>query len=399
MAMTKRFSIKAPTDPEIYINCRDNLEYSITFPEGYDETNSYGLVFCIPGYGDNADSEYQVEKLRPYIADKHKVLTVGVRYHNDKRDTPDYTINLDAVCSWYHLGRNYFQGMNGNQVIEAIFELLKSRNIFSLESRLAFKTTPFHKYSSFGFLPAIDHLNVLYDITKTINIDKRNIIAFGTSYGGYIASLMAKYAPQTFSLVIDNSGFCVSQLSEVFGGQIGGCGATIPRYIDNLRYEIPVTLETVWSLEENSPYYFSDSHKQIRSLLMADHRTYSDTMYCCYHSVSDTIAPIDLKDKMYSILEKHNPIYYKRITKEDIDGILYKNLEHGMNASLRTLFDISFNEYEKMHIKKDSQIDFDRDITYGFSCSDKLYKFSYSRLGIDVRIESLNRTLFIDKAQ
>ncbi|MDD7794619.1 hypothetical protein PTZ02_10085 [Clostridium sp. 'White wine YQ'] len=36
-------------------------------------------------------------------------------------------------------------------------------------------------YSYFGFMPAIDHLNVLFEIIKNYNIDKQKIIAFGRS--------------------------------------------------------------------------------------------------------------------------------------------------------------------------------------------------------------------------
>lgn len=366
------------------------MEYFVTFPDGYDPTKSYGLVFCIPGYGDTADSVYHADKLRPYLADKYNLLTVGVRYHNDQRFTNQSNIHLDSICQWYHLKSNYFQGLNGNQVVDAIFDLLRSRNIFSLESRLAFKTSSFHKYSSFGFMPAIDHLKVLHDISNKINIDKHNIIAFGTSYGGYIASLMAKYAPQTFCLVIDNSGFCVSQLREVFGGQVGGVGAVNIKEIDGQRYEIPVTVDTIWSLDETSPYYFSDSHRKIRSLMVEEHRLPFNTMHCCYHSVRDTISPISLKDKTYSILKKYNPIFYKRIeTAVDIDGLVFKNLDHGMNASLRRLFDMAMVEYEKLNLEQEGLTDFDRDITYEFDCSDKTYKFAYSRFGLDVTIESV----------
>jgi len=85
-------------------------------------------------------------------------------------------------------------------------------------------------------------------------------MAFGSSYGGYITSLMGKYAPFTFSLIIDNSGFCVSSLYEVVGEKTGGYNGAIARYINNKRYEIPVVTDTIWSIDETSEYYFSDAH-------------------------------------------------------------------------------------------------------------------------------------------
>lgn len=391
LATTKKIIIQAPIDPEINLKVRDNLDYYITYPNGYDKSKSYGLVFCITGYGDSADSEYQSEKLRPYISDEYDMITVGVRYHNDLRiNNNECIFQLGAICDWYGMDRNYFQNVTtAEQMLDKLFDILVERNIFSLDSRLAIKTSVYHQYSSFGFMPAIEHLNVLFDIMQKHNIDKRNIIALGTSYGGYIASLMAKYAPNTFSLVIDNSGFCVSQLQEVFGGLVGGIGGSYVRYVDGRRYEIPFSTNTLWSIDETSKYYFSDANKQIRNLLIEDHRTPSSTVYCCCHSEKDSIASINLKDEMCNILKKYNVIYYKRVREEDIDGKLFKNVAHGMNASLRKLFDVSIEKYRKFNHNKEEETDFDRDVVYGFPCSNKIYNFSYTNSGLNVSIEKL----------
>ncbi|KAJ52326.1 pimeloyl-ACP methyl ester carboxylesterase [Clostridium tetanomorphum] len=390
MAITRKVIIQAPHDPEINAKVREVLEYYITYPEGYDQSKSYGLVFCITGYGSSADSEYQSNKLRPYISDKYNIITVGVRYHNDLRTKNQFTFDIDGIREWYSLETNYFKDIrNPNKIIDDLFELLISRNIYSLDTRLAIKMSTYHQYSSFGFMPAIDHLTVLFDIIKKHNIDKRNIVAFGTSYGGYIASLMAKYAPNTFSLVIDNSGFCVTQLQEVFGGLIGGAGGAIVKYVDNKRYEIPIATNTLWSLDETAENYFSDANKQIRNLLIEDHRTPSQTVYCCYHSEKDKIACMDLKDKMYNILKKYNFTYYKRINEKDVDGKLFKNSLHGMDASLRKMFDFSVERFKEFNDIKDDETDFDKNISYGFPCANKLYNFSYSNNGLKVEIKTI----------
>lgn len=389
MSHTQKFTIKAPDDPEVNIKVREELEYYITFPSFFDKFKNYGLVFCIPGYGERADSGYQINKLCPYIADKYNMLVVGVRYQNDLRFKPNMAIDIPGICRFYDVNSDYFKDLNLNQIIDALQDLIISKKLFSLESKLAIKQEAYHGYSSFGFMPAIDHLNVLFDIMKNYNIDKQNIIAFGTSYGGYIASLMAKYAPNTFSLVIDNSGFCKSQLIEVFGNQLGGASGAFVKYVDNRRYEIPFATDTIWSLDETSEYYFSDAHRQIRSLLIEEHRTPSQTMYCCYHSINDALEPIYLKDKMYKILNKYNDTYYKRVEDKDIDGVLFKNLNHGMNASLRKMFDFSINEYCKVENVKEKVTDFDMDITYGFPCLNKLYNFTFNYNGLNVEICNL----------
>jgi pimeloyl-ACP methyl ester carboxylesterase len=390
LSFTKKFSLIAPYDPEIDIKVRDNLDYFVTFPSGFDESKKYGLVFCIPGWGEHAESEYYAGKLRPYIADKYDLIAVGVRYHNDLRTNDNYTIDIANICNFYGIPSDYFKNLrNFGQIQNDLFDLLVSRNLLSLDPRLALKSNCYHRYSSFGLMPAIDHLNVLFDIIQNFNIDKRKIIAFGSSYGGYIACLMAKYAPHTFSLVIDNSGFCVTRLDEIFGVKMGTPTGSFPRYINNRRYEIPFATDTLWSMDETSPYYFSDAHKNIRNLLLKEHRTPSSTVYCCYHSVNDTLAPINLKDKMCEILKDYNVIYYKRVEETDIDGSLFKTMRHGMDASLQKLFDVSIKKYEENNHIKEEEIDFDKQLTYGFPCMDRMYHFTYRSSGLGVEIEKL----------
>lgn len=198
---------------------------------------------------------------------------------------------------------------------------------------------------------------------------------------------MAKYAPHTFPLVIDNSGFCVCQLDEILGSKLGGATGTVPRYIDGKRYTILANAKTLWSLDETSDFYFSDAHKYIRNLLVEEHRVKSDTVYCCYHSIQDNIAPIGLKDKMYESLRKYNQTYYKRVEDKDIDGQLFKTTEHGMRASLRSMFDCSMEKYREFVLKGNWDTDFELGATNKFACLDRQYKFSFSDKGLEITID------------
>lgn len=374
MTTTRKFTIKAPVDPELNIKVREYIEYYVTLPSRFDKSQKYGLAFCIPGYGDHANSEYQSNKLRPYIANKYNLLTVGVKYHNDLRaDSNNITIDCPEICKFYDLNDDYFENLYGNkQIINKVFNLLAQRNISSLDPKLAIQSTPYHRYSSFGFMPAIDHLHVLYDILNKFKIDKKNIIVYGSYYGGYIASLMGKYAPHTFSLIIDNNGFCVSDLQEVLGKEIGSVSGTLERCINSKKYEVPITLDTLWSINETSPYYFSDDHKQIRNLLIKDHRTSSDTIYCSYHSPINKNTPIEQKTEMYDLLKDYNKTYYQKTETKKSD---------------EELFTSSIEKYRTSPKRKDDLTDFDKDICYGFPCSDKVYNFTYTSTGLEVEIE------------
>ena len=389
MAITERKVLKnIREDPETKKETRTELTYLVTVPDNFNPAQPHGVVFCITGFGDTADSDYQINKLRPYIADKYNMLTVGVRYHNDARVDGRYDINLVELGRFFGVGDG-LAGMQGNwdSVAMKIFELMITNQVRQLPIYLAPKTGAYQQYSSFGFLPAVDHLDVLYDLSRQYEIDKKRIVAMGAGYGGYIASLAAKLAPFTFSQIIDVSGYCMTELSEVFGGLIGRASMGFNREIEGERYTIPLITGTIWSVDELSEYYFSDAHRQIRNLLNQSHRVTSPTVHCHYHSIEDSMSPIDLKDRYCSILDKYNPVYYRRIEEEDVDGELFKNLAHCMDVSLEKIFDQSVEKYLTMPLSKGDDIDFDRNVSYSFPCSDKLYNFTYTEAGLDVQIK------------
>jgi hypothetical protein len=278
---------------------------------------------------------------------------------------------------------------NFDSIVNRIFDLLAVNDVNSLPIHLAFRTGAMHSYSSFGLLPALEHIQVLHDLSQKYQIDKKSIVAYGNCYGGYIASLLGKLAPFTFSLVVDNSGYCRVDLCEVLGAFEGRNGYGIIREVDGKRFVIPVVPNTIWSLDETNEYYFSDAHRQIRSMLPQHHRVASPTVYCYYHSVNDGLVPIDQKDKTCSILKNYNQVHYQRITEKEVDGKLFGDVSHGMGASMKEMFDLSMEKYRQSTSAKEDDVDFDRDVTYGFPCSDKLYKFVYTHEGLEVKIEAL----------
>ena len=63
------------------------------------------------------------------------------------------------------------------------------------------------------------------------------------------------------------------------------------------------------------------------------------TQYRFYHSNHDDLAPVKDKLRMINLLEKHGfNVQYFLMGKDDIDGVFVKNLKHGMDLSLKTMF-------------------------------------------------------------
>ena len=163
-------------------------------------------------------------------------------------------------------------------------------------------------YQNFGVMQALDHLYVLSDLIKSIEFDKGNIIAFGSSQGGYIANLMAKFAPNTFSAVLDNSSYAFAPLVFILGRQLG-----LPEYWGIMSENIHLGCFVIspWRLNHNEKNYFSRDRQKIRSFLFEDDiKTMAKigknkTQYRIYHSRNDGLAKIDDKIQVTDLLQKN----------------------------------------------------------------------------------------------
>lgn len=398
-------TIKSVIDPELKINTKSELVYYINLPDNYDPIIEYPLIISIDGYGGHPASEYQTEKLRPYLSNKYECITVGVAYHGINRSSGIIETTPEAWDMIFNLQpgefkKRFLAGKPMEKIMDGIFDFMVERNISRLSPLLAFKSSLPDQYSSFGFLPAIEHLNVIHDVISNFRIKLSDINIIGTSFGGYIALLMGKYAPHTFNIIIDNSGFVATQFSEIHPSLVA-ISSSYMRMIDGKRYEIPASTKSLWENNEFSDKYFSDAHKMIRNVTVKDHMIKSDTKYFSYHSQKDIIAPISEKEYCCKQLAKFAYVDFTKISSKDIDGQLFKTLEHGMNASLRKLYDITFEKYNLLNARHSPETDFHLESKHTFICLSRTYEFSYNvDNGLKVNITKLNdRSLIVNNAE
>ena len=385
MATTIHEVIRDP-HPDVELGLpRKELHYYITSPDKVINADT-GLIMSISGYVDTADSAYQREKLRPYLADEYNCVVVGVNYHGiDRTQISLSTLNTDRFCEIYGYSPSIFKDKNGKEIpisdkLMAMYTALSQKNIRHLDRMCVPCFLPV-EYSSFGFLPAIDNLQVLGHVLKKYEVNPKKIIAFGSSYGGYIALLMGKYAPNTFSVIIDNSGFSRAKIAEMLPHELAMRLYTFSGLrIGETELAIEGTLDYPWTMvDETSPYYLSDSHRSIRSLLEEGHLVPSETRYFIFHSIQDTVAPISEKDKVVDILRRFNRVHYKKVSPSDIDGKLFKNMEHGMEASLRELFNFSAEQDTGDLAKTKAYTDFSLESVNAFHCGNRKYTFAFTK--------------------
>ncbi|WP_249901055.1 DUF2920 family protein [Paenibacillus sp. PK3_47] len=376
------FKIKPHKDIELGFT-REELDYYVTLPsEGI--TESTGVILTIPGFGGLANTTYQLEKLNPYLAEKYKCAVVSINYFGIYRgsDTKTDSLFIQNTEKIYGTPSTYWNDISSeNDYYKKVWQLLESKGLSHLDPRCqALKITLRNEYQSFGFLPALDHLTVLGDLLKNYPLlDKKRIIAYGSSYGGYIAMLCGKFAPNTFSVIIDNSGFSRAELKHIAGREIFEPDFAVNLEFNNKSYTLHYAYNNPWTiLDETSPYYFGDSHKQIRNLLTREHRVSSETRYYLFHCEEDHTASVNDKDKVAALLSNYNFTYYKRVGENDLDGVLFKEYTHAMNASLRKLFDYVADLDLKFGLAKENhENEFSNNTINTLNCGSASYVFEF----------------------
>lgn len=382
--MHETIKITLAPHPDIELNTeRSEIEAFITLPE--EGVNSEtGVIMVIPGLGEYGNSDYHASQLRPYLANKLNCIAVGVNYFGIFRNgqiqiRPSFLHNINRIYGLNLSFESFADAQGAVDVYRKIAEAVLSRGVTSLDLRCQpHLLTGRDEYQSWGFLPAIDCLQVLGEILQRYDLNQRKIIACGKHYGAYVAMLMGKYAPHSFSAIVDQEGHCRTILKHVVSGELMEADYMFSFTInDDLSFYIASTCNNPWTIEdETSLVYFSDNHRKIRSLLYEGHRIPSETRYHIFHpEESPSIAD---KDCCVEILERYNFVNYHRVkdggpisfdSDQDLFDWLVKNDDIGMQ-------------------KSSADTDFSLNKIHEFACGDKSYRFEYNENGkIQVTME------------
>jgi hypothetical protein len=200
-------------------------------------------------------------------------------------------------------------------------------------------------------MQALDHICVLYDLQKRIDFDWGHIIAIGSSHGGYIANLLSKIAPNTLSAVFDNSSYAVPPLSYVMERE---CKPAIFHPCEMITKNIGIyyTIKSGWTTNTLSPNYYSEDARKIRGFLYEEdikkmaEMGKNKTQYRFYHSKYDfQISNVHEKIRMINLLKNYGfDCKLNMIDHGDVDGRFVKSLEHGMQLSLKIMFEKLYPE-------------------------------------------------------
>ena len=341
-----------------------------------------GLVFFIEGFGGHPSKEY-TRKLLSYLADQYNCIAVCVEYFDIEMKRP----SLDSFCldkvffEQFEKKLNVklpdFQGYSTSHILQSMAKWLVGSGLSSFPDTARVINHPKDCYQSFGLLPAIDHLQVMIEVQQLFDLNSTRFFILGTSYGGYIADLLGKIAPETFNLIVDNSGFTKTLADTTIDDfhtltSINGCSVVL-------------YTKSLWSSDPESECFFDIHNSEIRSLMIHDHCYPSKSTYFCAHSRDDMLVPAKEKVEFKTLRGASCEVELDLIDEDKVDGKLYKNLEHGMNASLRSLFDKAYNHYLSSNPTLDGHTDFDRESEYDFPCSNG-YRYHIKFTRDDVKL-------------
>lgn len=259
-------SIKGVDDIELDIPRGSPLVYHCTAPVS---GKAKGVVFLIPDFNDEADGE-AFGTLRTLLAEQYGLLAVTVEYHcyrSRLKDGARLDLNDEEFAVLRELCASHAIALlDRDYLIPALKQLPKP---YEFE----FKVTPANgEYQNFGFMQALDHLAVLHDLMQDgdppCDFDRRNILAMGVGHGGYLAHLIAKFAPNALRAIFDADSRTSLPLSYLFGEQAGN-GAPYYYHLGKIRI-FPI-IQTSWRQEPSADSYLTKERAEIRDVAFPGH--------------------------------------------------------------------------------------------------------------------------------
>ncbi|MBI9056063.1 MAG: DUF2920 family protein [Bacteroidales bacterium] len=354
---------------------RESLVSFLFLPEQLDENT--GVFFYVNDLNDKAESDYNKAVLFPAIAEKTNCIVVSVNYFGYLRGeriefSEAFINNLNRIYA-LSFSSSVFKALNNDkEAVVLIANNIVKKGISSLDVRCQpILKTGKNEYQSWGFLPAIDIITVLGKIIKEYSINKSRIFAYGKNYGGYIAHLMGKYAPNTFTAIIERDAFCKTKLNHIVGGEVMEPDSEIRLNISGYGQDFTIACASnnPWTIEdEDSKFYFSDSHRKIRNLLAENHRLPSKTKYFMYHSEDNLQTTLAEKEKLVSLLKETNEVVFKKASERNLF----------MKISDLDFLEKVIDEYNLKNLVSTAETDFDKNSSLTFECGEVNYVFDYS---------------------
>ncbi len=382
---------RIPAHPTEFADYKDEREIDIYVTEPREGINdNTGIMLIIHGAGAYAESAY-FEKLRKDWANRYNVITLGVNYLGTKeRIDTKLSFPDDSIQKLFQKlttsQREEFLAKNEHSIDDLIVHFPNQDFLNEIFVYNDIKRS-IKDYCDYGFIQAIDCLYAVYYVLSLcsyygIKINKNRIFAYGSSLGGYLAQMCLRFAPSTFRLIADNSGFVNIPPKEIFPVDMGATAKCV------MKNGMIVSLiwSQLYSQNPNERFYFSPDMFQIRSL---DYSSSLDSFgkLCksqifMFHGRDDLIVNADGKNDLHKKYLEHGiESSFFCFSEKDVDNKVIKNSGHAMGADIKKLFEKYCDEYcieEAADNDFAKQTDFDKGSVIKYNTENGYFIIDYS---------------------
>lgn len=357
--MAKEYNISVIGHPSIYKNAERNLEIFFTEPERGINSET-GIVLLIAGFGGNAESNVY-KKMRRIFADKHNLVAIQCNYFGwefmQQSKKADYTFNISDL-------EKIFTKEELSQIIEN--EKLDFRKLIDIGSKYKFDIIgkenmkeDLSDFNDMGIMQAIDNLTALLIVIAIIKDNKfqfnaGKIICYGQSQGAYLSYFSNAFAPNLFSLLIDNSSWI------------------LPNYLNHMR----VTTTKFGNITNRIYFHYLaskiDYDDELFNLSSLYHKFDNHCRILSFHGTDDELIG-NIEKRRFCTKIKN--CCYKEISRNEVDGSIFKSTNHGLDADFLELFN---------YVMEDKNIDFKKSSNISLSninieTKKYIYEIDYSK--------------------
>jgi len=382
------FLLAPPQPPELAVVERQQLPVWISEPPDGVNSETFPLL-ALHGFGRLGDSDY-LKSFHESIRTKCNALVITLDYLGTKilRDLNGIPF-FDEVCLKMTNERLVELGLPliPADVLQSpkaahltVNYLKKLREQYHLEAGeymgVIGKRFPDDHYD-FGLMQTIDCLwAIRLAKEKFPKANWNQLTAAGISHGGYLSTQCARFAPNTFSLIINSYGWVKPYLKWIHKGD---WAATV----QNESIKMHLIMENYWSRDPNSQNYFSPDRAMIRTQLDTNQiqQWKAQTRgpgphFVMTQQIDDEMHPRSEKE-VFVRLMKENGFDLEYLTSNVGLPIGYQSLDQHDETSFKGLI-LDFADPQRRQNHLVQQDDFERGEKISYQCGSSLYEIDYS---------------------
>lgn len=360
---TEVFSQNSIYNKKIYTTSdKRKLKVYFSVPQNgvNDET---GLVLFVAGFGGQANSNVY-KKMRDKFADKYNLVTIQCDYFGYEFMQSAESIFLPYIdkekLSEVFSSEEIKETFKNGQLDFMTLLNIGSKYSINVDVRADLSTENEDNFNDMGILQAIDNItavlnvmNILYDNNYYFNAKK--IIIYGHSHGAYLSYLCNALAPKLFSLIIDNSSWLY------------------PVYLIKDRHRVLINTYGNLKLRTRFDYLAKKliDDTEFLDLSYLYSKLKNNCSIISYHGITDDL--ISYKDKSAFCKNISNCIY-NEISEDNVDNVVFKSTNHGLDADFLELFDYTMNNFN-IKFEKDSKFDLENEVVYETSKHKYIIKY------------------------